>query len=511
MRTNEVARDDSHLTPHDVRVGKDLLELVSSAMYVEPLTAYREYLQNAADAVDDARRLGLLDAGEPGRVEVTLDQRERVVRIRDNGAAIARADVVDQLLALGGSGKRGTAARGFRGVGRLSALGYSQYLTFRTRAQGEEMVTEVTWDGRRLRAALADPGAGDLASLVAGVVDVRHLPVGDAPERFFEVEIGKVVRQRGDRLLDPVAVHGYLAQVAPVPFSPDFHNATAITDALRAVGPLGELMVTVDGGEPVVRPHRDTVDLGASEAAIHELTLLEVPGMDGGLAAVGWFAHHDYRGAIPAGAQVKGVRVRIGNIQVGDHTILEQIFPEARFNAWTIGEVHILDRRIVPNGRRDEFEANTHYANLVNHLSPIGRDIARRCRTSSTQRSKLREFESAGREAAERLAVIGQGAMSEGAHAAEMGRVFQSVARMRKVLDAEALEDSRRAALESEIASVETELARVGGGVEADSLDMIPKGERATYRKVFELIYECSANRVAAKALVDRMIQRLAK
>lgn len=510
MRTDKVARDDSHPTHHDVRVGKDLLELVSSAMYVEPLTAYREYLQNAADAVDDARRLGLLGADEPGRVEVTLDQRERVVRIRDNGAAITRADVVDRLLALGGSGKRGTAARGFRGVGRLAALGYAQYLTFRSRAQGEDMVTEVTWDGRRLRAALADPGGGDLASLVAEVVDVRHLSVGEAPERFFEVEIGKVVRQRGDRLLDPVAVHGYLSQVAPVPFSLDFHHAIPITDALRAAGPLGELMVTVDGGEPILRPHRDTVDLGATEAAIHELTLLEVPGMDGGLAAIGWFAHHDYRGAIPSGAQVKGVRVRVGNIQVGDHTILEQIFPEARFNSWTIGEVHILDRRIVPNGRRDEFEANTHYANLVNHLSPIGRDIARRCRTSSTQRSKLREFESAGRDAAERLAVIGQGAMSDGAQAAEIGRVFQSVARMRKVIDAEALEDSRRAALESEVIAVETELARVGGGIEADPLDMVPKGERATYRKVFELIYECSANRVAAKALVDRMIQRLA-
>lgn len=509
MRANEMARDDNHPTSHDVRVGKDLLELVSSAMYVEPLTAYREYLQNAADAIDDARLQGLLDVDDPGRVEVTLDQRERVVRIRDNGAAIPRAEVVERLLALGGSCKRGTKARGFRGVGRLSALGYAQYLTFRTRAQGESLITEVTWDGRRLRAALADPDAGDLASVVAKVVDVRVHEAGAEPERFFEVEIGKIARQRGDRLLDPTAVQSYLSQVAPLPFSPDFHHGTSIVDALRVVAPLAELVVTIDGGEPITRPHRDVVDLGGGTTNIHELTLLDIPGMDGGLAAVGWFAHHEYKGAIPTSALVKGVRVRAGNIQVGDHTILEQIFPEARFNSWTVGEVHILDRRIVPNGRRDEFELNTHYANIVNQLSPVGRDIARRCRTSSTMRSKLREFEFAGRDARERLAVIEQGALSQGVQAAEIGRVFQSVARMRKVLDAEIVEEGQRVGLERTIEDVEAELARVSGGADADPLDMIPFGEREAYRKVFNLIYECSANRVAAKSLVDKMIQRI--
>jgi hypothetical protein len=504
-----MARDDNHPPPHDVRVGKDLLELVSSAMYVEPLTAYREYLQNAADSIDDARRQGVLDPDEPGRVEVTLDQIARVVRIRDNGAGIPRTDVVDRLLALGGSGKRGTEARGFRGVGRLAALGYAQYLTFRTRALGDDLITEVTWDGRRLRAALADPDAGDLASVVAAVVDIGMFPAGSEAAHFFEVEIGKIVRQRGDRLLDPVAVQSYLMQIAPLPFSSKFHHGAAITDALRATGPLAELQVTIDGGEPITRPHRDTIDLGASTTNIHDLTLLELPSIDGGSAAVGWFAHHDYKGAIPAGALVKGVRVRVGNIQVGDQTILEQIFPEGRFNSWAIGEVHILDRRIVPNGRRDEFEASAHYANLVNQLSPVGRDIARRCRVSSTLRSKLREFEFAGRDATERLAVIEQGAMSQGAQAAEIGRVFQSVARMRKVVDAEAVEGDHRVELEEAIAGVEAELARVSGGAEADPLNMIPECERETYRKVFNLIYECSANRVAAKSLVDKIIQRL--
>ena len=42
-----------------VIVGKDLLELLSSTMYVDPLTIYREFIQNATDAIDKADEEGL--------------------------------------------------------------------------------------------------------------------------------------------------------------------------------------------------------------------------------------------------------------------------------------------------------------------------------------------------------------------------------------------------------------------------------------------------------------------
>ncbi len=51
--------------------------------------------------------------------------------------------------------------------------------------------------------------------------------------------------------------------------------------------------------------------------------------------------------------------------------------PETRFNGWAVGEIHVVDRRIVPNGRRDHFEQNAHYTNLVNQLGPIAREIAK--------------------------------------------------------------------------------------------------------------------------------------
>ncbi|MFT0861991.1 hypothetical protein [Ancylobacter sp. G4_0304] len=122
---------------------------------------------------------------------------------------------------------------------------------------------------------------------------------------------------------------------------------------------------------------------------------------------------HDPSWALTVGTQIKGLRLRAGNLQVGDGAILESLFTETRFNSWSVGEVHVLDPRLIPNGRRDQFEQNAHYANLLNHLLPTARDIANRCRTYSSRRSKLREFEATSAAVRERLSALRQGGLGE--------------------------------------------------------------------------------------------------
>src|ERR1700683_4931799 len=113
----------------DVIVGKDILELLSSSMYLDPITIYREYVQNSADAIDQA------GGSTAGRVSIYVDATFRTIRIRDNGIGVPSTDFVKRLTAFGASKKRGTSARGFRGVGRLAGLGYCRELVFRSRAQ----------------------------------------------------------------------------------------------------------------------------------------------------------------------------------------------------------------------------------------------------------------------------------------------------------------------------------------------------------------------------------------
>ena len=77
------------------------------------------------------------------------------------------------------------------------------------------------------------------------------------------------------------------------------------------------------------------------------------------MLAVGFLLHHSYLGAIHRNTKLSGLRARVGNIQIGSNLIFLDLFPETRFNAWTVGELHVLSDKLIPNGRRDDFEKIT--------------------------------------------------------------------------------------------------------------------------------------------------------
>jgi molecular chaperone HtpG len=498
------------IAPGQVRLGKDVLELLSTAMYVDPLVVFRELVQNAADSIDSARAGGLLEASA-GHIEVLIDPAARSVRVRDDGQALATDDFLTRMVSLGGSEKRGTWARGFRGVGRLAALGHAQELVFRSRAPGSAEVGEIRWDVRALRTALADQTfAGDVADLMSRVVSATVRPARGAEDaaRFFEVELVRIPRGRSDKLLSLGNVADYLSQVAPAPFHPDFRWGRDILDELKPFPAFSEVRISVNEVD-VYRPHRNTIDFGGRQCEFERPQFRTIPTHDGSdIAAVAWFMHHSYEGALPNDTLVKGVRLRVGNLQVGDGAILEGLFPETRFNSWSVGEVHIFDQRLAPNGRRDQFEQNAHYANLLTHLVPLTRDIAQRCRTYSTRRSKLREFEVVAASIRERLDVIAQGGLDASARRLAVASIEAAVQRLQK-LAAMPLLTGEAGRLHSLIDHLGKDLA---GAAETDAagdpLAHLAPEEQAFFRRMVSMIYAHSINRTAAKALVDRILEK---
>lgn len=500
---------------HDVVIGKDILELLSTSMYVDPMTVYREYVQNAADSIDQARERGLL-APSDGTVRIHVDPVARAISIRDDGASIPATEFVERLTNLGSSRKRGTSARGFRGVGRLAGLGYCQELVFRGRADGEDRVSELRWDGRALKALLRSADHGkNLRALVKEVVTVRQVRSADEPARFFEVQLRGVIRHRDDRLLNDRAVADYLCQVAPLPFSPGFSFASRINDALEASVRLGHLSVYInDGPNRLYRPFRDEIKVdGKTEAAFTNLEIRNLVGMDGSIGAVAWVLHHEYSGALSNGTLIKGLRLRSGNIQVGDHTLLEYLFPEARFNSWAVGEVHIVDPRILANGRRDNFEHSVHLDNVLNQLAPVAREIARNCRQSSISRKWQREFELHRESAFEQAKAVARGGITRASRQAHIDAAFKSLKAMKKVLETRHLDDEVRLNLGERAIAAESRVHKMlgQGAAMSDPLEALPAPKRVAYQHVISLIYECSANRVAAGALVDRLLARLSE
>ena len=499
----------------DIVVGKDILELLSSSMYVDPMTIYREYTQNAADAIDEARREGSLPRTTAGQVDISINTASRAIRIRDNGNGVPAADFVKRLRSLGASKKRGGNARGFRGVGRLAGLGYCQELIFRSRTSGEKLVSEMRWDCRLLKSALRSADNRQrLAEIVQSIVSTRRVTPADQPEHFFEVELKGVVRHRDDRLLNSVAVSEYLSQVAPVPFSPEFRHAAEITSALQEHVDLGNLEIRVNESEaPIYRPHRDVFHL--NEVATDRITQLEIKTLtdiDGNLAAIAWVAHHGYYGALPMKALVKGLRLRSGNVQVGDHALLESMFTETRFNGWAIGEVHVIDKKVLPNGRRDHFEQSAHFDNLLNQLTPLVRDITARCRDSSIARKWLRDFELQKDGILQDIKVLRRGGLTKKARQGHADSIAKATSAIDKILVNRYLDEATRVNLKTQAAQIRDRIQKALGqsASEIDPLDQFPPKERKAYQHIISLIYDCSTNRSAALSLVDKLLARLA-
>src|SRR5437870_1140543 len=77
-----------------ILIGKDILDLITGAMYVEPLSIYREYVQNSADAIQEAKELGLYNAANKPSVQIEIDAKSRTIRILDNGIGVPGSEFV---------------------------------------------------------------------------------------------------------------------------------------------------------------------------------------------------------------------------------------------------------------------------------------------------------------------------------------------------------------------------------------------------------------------------------
>ena len=103
--------------------------------------------------------------------------------------------------------------------------------------------------------------------------------------------------------------------------------------------------------------------------------------------ACGWYGELDFYGTI-ADDKISGIRIRQGNILIGDNKTLSPYFIESRFNNWCIGELHIVSDDLIPNARRDGFESNKAFSEFCDCFKKtIGVELGLKIRTASKNRN----------------------------------------------------------------------------------------------------------------------------
>ena len=481
----------------DAIVGADLLRLITAGMYDNPLVLYREYLQNAADAIASQGT---------GSVHVKIDRLRSQVTILDDGRGLSPEEAAHRLIDVGRSTKDRTADRGFRGIGRLSGLAFAEQIEFTTRSHASEPVTQVTWSSRALR--VTNLAHMDAATAIDQCTAIRQPSSGDWPDRFFQVTVNRINRHAASLLLNEDAVRRYIGEVCPVPMANSFPLADDIREFLSTHTDHFVLGVHLnDDTHPVERPFTENIPLTDQYSAVFErLETRLIPAIDRDqIAAIVWLAHTPYAGSIPARLGVRGLRARIGNIQIGTDRIFEHLFLEPRFNGWCIGEVHILDKRLLPNGRRDYFEPGPHLRNIENHLGAIAHEVSARCRRASSQRNKLRNIGAAiGRlRRARELALSGY-LVSEDANAL-VERERERIPGIKQTLST--LEAVASNSDQEELTHLDIELARLDVPT-VPALTRVPPNSLATVQAAFGAIAEAMPPD-SALGMIETILGRL--
>ena len=341
------------------QIGKDVIESLTLGMYEDCRFIYREYVQNAADAVDKAVKLTILDKGSE-EIQIKIDAENRHISILDNATGIPYENVVSILRNIAHSTKKRGEDKGFRGIGRLGGLGYCSKLKFETSYFGEDKKSIMTWDAELLKYIINDRDNNEEAVEVLSRVTKTSFEKEDIDAHYFRVIMEDVT---SDDLLDVESVTDYLSMVAPVDISSQFIYRSKINNFKKENGLCVDTYNIYINGDQIYKPYTSVIyedNNGGNKKVddILDVDFLLSRDDNGDIIYWGWYTISCLKGQMKPKNIARGIRLRKENIQIGDEEICKKFFSKTedqRFSFYYFGEIHALSKGLIPNSRRDYF------------------------------------------------------------------------------------------------------------------------------------------------------------
>jgi len=393
--TNTILGDDVEVIPH---FGAFILETLTIGMYAESRNAIREYVQNSFDAIVSARAEGLL-LEDAGTITVTLADEE--VIIRDDGIGMPSVNAVSHLTSIGASQKDFRKQAGFRGIGRLSGMVMCDSLIFKTKAHGETIETEVTFDCKEIRSKI-EPARSlrwPLDKLIKQCVTAKRYSSRPLNSHYFEVKL-KGLHEPPEECVDINKMASFLSEIGPVGYSSDFEYEKAVLGKGLELGkPIESATILLKSGDEawdIRKPYGKNFQVGKG---FSELSGIEFPKSDAELWW-GWIGRTTVPGSYSGDGS--GIRVRARNIQIDGTQLMRELFSKVedassytRFNEWYVGEIFINHDELVPNARRDGFEETLSWikarGELIALCKKLGADAYDLSNTAQTSPGKVLE------------------------------------------------------------------------------------------------------------------------
>lgn len=380
---------------YNAKTGKHLIQILMFSMYNDQRIIYREYIQNAYDAINRAVKEGILSQMKDGIVDVRIDSEAQRIIIRDNGIGIKANEVKQKLLNIADSRKDGVTTAGQYGIGRLAGAGYCRWLKFKTSAIGENTASIITFDVDFANQIINDTDDESSATEVIDIITKMESIPEKESEHYFEVTLEGVNREYRD-LLNPEAITEYLKEVAPIDYLMKFKNVLALpslknTDNLYSTlySNLGNVAVCVNGSTELRKRYNLKIDGTGDE--IDSLDFFKVDTDKGDLLAWGWYAVTPFTKQIPVSDANRGIRLRKHNIQLGTSDLLNKYFGEARGNNYFYGEVFAVHPNLRPNSDRSGLAPTPETEILFDKLRLIFKNLGKLYQVANNAKNAVKK------------------------------------------------------------------------------------------------------------------------
>ncbi len=331
-----------HFSKEDI--GAEILPILTTGLYHDPLDALREYIQNAIDA-------------NAKQIEVSIDP--SIVAVVDDGHGMTPPQA-ERAIRLGISDKNPQQNIGFRGIGVYSAFNLCELLEIFSKPKTGR-ASHIVFDFAKIREELlaeqelrkrGKPPKLYLEKLLQTHVYVREDDSGVLTKPGTKVVMSNLLSENYKRLQQWDDVERYLQDVVPLPFHPGFAPGSAIQQRFTKedyrVVPLTLEMAGTRLA--LYRPYRDSQFVAGANYKPKFFVLRS------GRRRIGfaWVCINGRR--VIKDNRIRGLLIKKFGFSVGDRGYLEPYFKRTVFNRRVTGEIIVQDPQLLPNAARSDFE-----------------------------------------------------------------------------------------------------------------------------------------------------------
>lgn len=369
-------------------IGAEIISILTKGMYLDPKDALREYIQNGIDA--EAK-------------DINVKIRQDIVVVQDNGFGMDK-NTMRKSVRIGISDKNPKLKVGFMGIGIYSSFHLCDQLHIYSKTY-DEKPNKMVFDflamrhqlerQRELRFSdnLKKEEIIALQDLMEDNIEIFELNEKEFPKVGTRIEMINLEPTFFKTISQFSEISTYLEQVIPLPFSPNFkygneisHYITKICEDRKISHTFINLKLQINNDiRTLYRPYTDELFDNSTSLEPEFITI----GTQSEFFGIAWGCLNSSKNSIKSNS-LRGFILKKNGFSIGNRNDMLPYFGRQIYFNRYVGEIIVLNQKLLPNASRSEFEYSPLRITFQNRL----KDVAERYnKTANTFQETLKAKE----------------------------------------------------------------------------------------------------------------------